>query len=733
MNADRIRNTWDISDLKELVSQFEELPELTAQDIGPLVLPLTRKTSHPKFAEDGAILTEKILISILSRLPSVSAAPSKEKDPGNLPYPTNALYNRTIIAWGNTRSPRGAERAQRIFQLMVDLHRQDPSNHTAVPCRKTFKSLLRAWAVSNSPDGPAKSYEILKLMEDMSGVTALLEDNGESTAGRIQRRGSALAMSVDFLGEQSLDPPDLNTYNAVLSAYGRVDLMSHPHALTRIAAIARHMDKLYKLTASKEFALDPLSFYTILRAISKFTAFSTTPMPPNIIVDVEKVLRRMHSNHDMQKILLTVDLPRAYGVAVEVLLKTEPLVENLQRAHDYVLAMAGKRDPRDLESIPVVRHRGLYPASESIYKVIQAWEGIGLPEAESRIDELVRIAVETPFSRHYELSKEMDTWIQTGWEHAPELVEKMLEHAWQRRDVSSFYPCGIAFANGIKAWLRSNDDDAPHRAELLFEKMISLHEETNHRHYVPRDVHVRFVQTAWLSKCETGLQYDGQGGHLYPAEHIEANLHRWRGSSWMKNLSGHYSMAIRAWAKQRVGPEDDEPCPLHRAIALLHELEEFCDVLPPFPCNWVLEACTRYQETLARRKEAYQIGLDIFSRCQRNARTYVLMIQLFLAQVGNLDDQHLEAVEVLFRDCCARGMLTQEMIWHVVEVVSVDSIQKLFGVSYQYADFIVKNRREHLNIGRDIGWQGGPPTALLLKNLPEAWHNNVTGRKQKSM
>jgi hypothetical protein len=334
------------------------------------------------------------------------------------------------------------------------------------------------------------------------------------------------------------------------------------------------------------------------------------------------------------------------------------------------------------------------------------------------------------------LNEAMEEWINSKFEFAPKVVELILAHALERRYRTKAKPTGQSFLIAIKAWLRSPTGEAPYRAELIFQNMLEIYLESNDHFYKPREQHLRLLITAWMSRCETGKQYEGLAGMKYPAEHIEALVQCHQGSDWFdKNVSGLYAMALRAWALQKVDESSSAPNPIERLRVLLDQLSELQQdaMLPAFPCNWVLEGCGREFASVARRQEAYKLAVNSFGRSKRNARTFVLMAQAIKKQVRDLDQNHRELLENLFQECCSAGMLTQDMIWEIVDIASADSLQKLFGVSHQYATGIVQVRDGQLGCSDALlQWRRAFPNALQCDNLPYTWRCSAsTGLKAR--
>jgi hypothetical protein len=363
-------------------------------------------------------------------------------------------------------------------------------------------------------------------------------------------------------------------------------------------------------------------------------------------------------------------------------------------------------------------------------KLVRAWSQTTSPHAEDKLKELISIVADTLYLRRvYDLNEAMEEWIAPL---GPEVVEMMLTEAMDRRYRTNVRPTGQTFWIAMKAWIRSESVEAPHRVELLFQSMLQTYQETKDTLYRPREPHIRGLMTAWLSKCRHGHRFTGLAGLKYPAEHVEAFLQLHRESDWMrKTLIGHYAMALRLWAVQNIdanGP--DEPNPIERLGFLLHQLREIkgSDRLPAFPCNWVLEGCCREYGTVERRLQAYHLAVETFGVSTRNARSFTLMVQVIKRQVRDLDETHLQSIDDLFQECCSAGMLTQDMIWEIIEVASAESLRRLFGISHQYAEGIVKVRQGQLDkTGSELEeWRGNLPHALHCKNLPRSWHCNAS-------
>lgn len=684
--------------------------QIAAADLLPyhLAIPLAR--SAGRFSRRGAELCERILLAYLPR-----SAGDQRLDQ----YPPTALYNLVLLAWGNTRSALGAARAQHVFDVLMPSDLQD---------RKSHKSLLRAWAVSGAQDGPTRAHQVLRDMERLGGVSHLL-DLREGEGGDAKTEEEACAREGARTSSPSYSDrglPDRSVYNAVLAAYSKSSLANHQHGLSIILDLADRLKRLHQITNSWEHRPDQFTFDAVLRAYQRFLAATVPrrPVEPAVASRIEDVVRQLLT---LGRGTEAVSVPCLCGVAVEAWLQTEPPVEGATRAHNLVLALAGRQALLpDLPPLPP----GTYPDQSSIAAVIQAWDRLSVEGSRHKVDELVDVAVEAPFPRIYFANAAVEFWSRSDWHYSADLVERILERCWERTAENvRMKPTGQTFVIAIRAWLRNKRDEAPHRAELLFQQMQRLYAGSGDRYFRPRDEHLRFVLTCWLSRCEDGKRYHGLAGYKYPAEHIENHLRTVAKHDWVKNIPGHYSMAIRAWALQSLPQDGPNISPIQRSVGLLDELSEKVGTIPSFPVNWCLDLCSRQQSTLEKRKEAYDAAIATFRRGERSARTFILMTDVFKTHVTPLDDNHLAIMEELFLECCDCGLLTQDMIWHMVEVLSADALQRLFGVSYEQAAFIVKVRATELDSTR-MSWSGVAPSELQLKNLPQEWSRKAyTQRK----
>ena len=593
------------------------------------------------------------------------------------------------------------------------------------------------------------------------------------------------------LSQTQIELPDLATYNVVMGAYARSFVDRFPVALNRVKSMIQHLDDLHAATGDDEYVLDGHSYIVILQTYQRWIAHHPPPLHPTLAHEIIALLERLHQrialerpnddsgaapNTDWEALedemitsgrksldgnyvrerqiepdrsfLFPLSMGFAYGVLIEALVKTPPLHATIELADDILLALSGKvnrindgNSKTDSPlSIPYDICEKSWPSNEVIVQVTEAWERSGMPDADMRIQRILHLfVVERPYGRTFELNDAMNQWSMSGWKLAPFLLESMLIRALERTNHKGNKPTGESFAIVMLSWLRSKRDDAPYRIELLLQHMRQLYEEKRDSWYKPQEVHLRYLMFAWVNRCSSGKRFDGMSGSdMYPAEHCESLILLFQGKPWFdENFTSQFALAIRAWATQRLPSpaeeEEEPPNPVQRAMKLLDTLAETRPAdtkLPAFPCNWVLTACCQKQPTEERRREAFHTAIAVVNRAIHNARTFVLAAKVLREQVPELQAEHLSTIEDLFRKASSCGMLTQELITEVVEVARPETLQKLFGISYQYAGLIVAERSKPAG---ESTLYSRTPNALLIENLPQEWsvHAN-TQRKRKA-
>lgn len=733
LTREQISEFTDLPDLERFVSEIESAPTLTFDHLGGWILPLSRLTSLKYHGAAGAQLTERLLATLLKRLPS---HPDDRTDAHVIP-PTQ-LYNRCLIAWGNTISTdhtsENVHHVERIFQCQLDQYLNDSQRHDP-PTRTSFKSRIRAWAAAGEP---ARASSILRQeVEVYSGIPKLL---GESTH----------AMEEPLLTLDEL--PDLAMYNIVAMAYAKSAAVSHSVRIQRVLEIYQRVEQLQQGAVGRrdDYELDGHSYTALLLAHARY--LSVVGDDPTGITQLEtriqKLLHRIydrilvlqesteykHGTFEAKRVLdgnvygksekegplFPLDLSWAYGVWIKVLLKSST-VESIGKAEQVIYDMTTGSSERKVHQC--------IPNQATVASVTNALARYN--ENEERIYRLLRTAVlTTKFHRIHELNNAMSKWADLPspqHRYVPELLESMISQALEAYKGKKNKPTGFTFLLAMRSWLRCSDfDGAPDRLEQLFLYMVKLYEIPD-RWYVPMETHVRCLFTAHINRCHTGQKYLANGHTLFPSEHCERILEWVTTKSWLtKNkCAGFCGMTLRALSLQN-GIDDFER--LDRSVALLNRFFEGEATIPSYPTNWILASCTKPFASREIRQHAYNTASELFVRKDvgLNHRSYELMARVVQHQYYNSgDDNEIKAVLIreLFHRACAAGLLSQNMVMIFVENIrQQDVIQKVFGLDFTYSQMVVQysQQRSFTTL----------PRPLLLANLPSEWSCNVKAPRE---
>jgi len=476
------------------------------------------------------------------------------------------------------------------------------------------------------------------------------------------------AQAEQFMSDED---NDMDMINMILRAWAQDDVLD-----------LKHIWKLAQRRPKDDW--DAFTYHALFKAHARWLKVGRT-VDPLQVDDLLHQWQDYHNRRAFQEDDFQIDLRWAFGISIHAWLPTNPT-----KALEWALQLS--QDHRT------------YPSDELLDKLVQSTADRAKVE---------RLIVNRPHSREYFRRQSLIYWGQSSYTRATTLVEEIA-----RGSPEPLHALSIQVIQ--RAWLRCPLLQAPVRAEdWLHELRENYYLQGQRTEYMPREIHVRYALTAWLNVCGTGSAYRGyQGVELFPAQHMENILLQYCREPWMKPamLSGLFALAIKGWGMQK-GTQDN----LDNAFVLLNQLELLLDKLPAFPSNAVLKLCTETESDLSRRQESYHSAIDLYHRCESNARTLVLMVQVIRAQ-ADMDATNQETIELVFQEACHKGWVTQELIWELVAVLPSNSLQRLFGISHQYAEAIIDTREAAMS-----NWKRGckAPPALLVSNLPQEWSDRM--------
>eukprot|EP00977_Amphora_coffeiformis_P017585 scaffold5795_cov165-Amphora_coffeaeformis.AAC.12 len=728
-------------DMEVLVDQLEDVESLTHSDIRLLITPLVQLCSTFQEKDKAAELAERILFNCLARIPSDIATrfqdnPTESESDSSTawPYPNQELYTKVMKIVGALRSEDAANRVNRLFRLMAaEYHSEllymkqagkNPDDYAikaAAPSMSTFKSLLRAWAVAGTAIGTKEAEDVLVKMEELSGRRGYMSGS------------AAITDKPDDVRSFSIQPPDHECYNMVLTSYSKVNLKRHPLVVDRVFALFRRMQQLEN---AGHFSLDWFSYNAYLRCIQAIMDNSKESLDDTIAGELERIIPP----------LATVTVPKgfsypyhagkegvhprawAFGMVIKALLHKTLDEARIRTADRLIQQRVGESASADFVFEDDVPHSELWPSAETLVVLDAAWRQSQLSESKDAFTRIQSWATQSSYPTLHHMHMDMEVWEDSQSPQAPHIVRALLDGTM---DTSSRYrPNGRTFAIAMRIWMRSNEPNRGSIVEDFLSMMYDKFDEERDKRYTVNETHIDLVLQAWQGMSKDGKRYAGENGFLYPAQHACAHLDIIQGSKgWDPRNSKHYNTCIKAWSDQVVDGDDHDTFPAREAASLLAEMEHRSGEYPPIPhCNMVLQACARVDIPPTRRAEAYEIALDIFNKADRNTLTYILAVVVAKRSMSELNQDRVDFIASVVRMCRDSGHLTQRLIIEAIEVLGKAELASLFHLTESYADMIVENRSARMvrgENGKDLRWTGELPQGLKIGNIARSWSRNT--------
>jgi len=731
-SSDIINGIRSLDDLEAAVNQLENTPSLHQDDHKTLIKPLIRlcKDSSEQEKEFCALLGERILLSCISRLPD--NLEERYKDDSTLLQLDLDDYNTILLLCGTQRSERGAEQAEGLMRLMESEYKEElkfrsgqitrpvvPLTPTAPkPSMVTYKYVLRAWALSGTLDGAIQAGRILNLMEIMSGM-------GENASDLII----------------TIDQPDTQCYNALLSAYAKFQPNEDFHVFDHAKAL---LDRIKSIRPDNFEDQQWFSYHSILKCYEN-QINSLKSNDPTLSVELESLLSEcmlskipdsFHQKFARESRFME---SWVYGILVKSYLQENTDEENIRRAHSLVLAMAGFDSPQNWLQIDPNNN---WPDQKTLIDVWKAWDQSQAVDKQERLDQLRGIIIQTKYHRSRAMNFALELWNDSEIPESHVIVYQILENCLSNIEFERFKekvpidllrPNQKSFELVMIAWLNSPAPEAPQRLESLLRLMIQLHKLTGFKRYLPVDRHYLFVIQSWLRHCGDGEKHKGANGFLLAAQHINTHLEtfplNYRHFPVVnRNIAACFQAALDAWASQELLEDTDDVDRLENAVSWLNRLQQLLNGSPPAPhCNAVLKCCSRWNQTRDRRKQAYEVAMNIYHRGSRNASTFALVVQVMKSTLGDgMSVTHMRFLQDIFEEAKNESFVSQQLVWELVEVATEERIlQNMFGLSNDTAQEIIEAKHEALCRTKDgqLEWISNTPEELLVTNMPRSWQS----------
>jgi len=328
---------------------------------------------------------------------------------------------------------------------------------------------------------------------------------------------------------------------------------------------------------------------------------------------------------------------------------------------------------------------------------------------------------------------------------AAENAEAILERLLQPK--SKVKPDTVVFNSAINAWANSNDPRAGVRALALLEKMREIHNPQTGFHTAPDSYSYNTVLAAWshseemsgAKETERVLKEMQEAYKKSPDTAPEPNtvsfncvLHAWSRSplpgavdraqavlefmikSNKKNYAPDvisFTSVLNALAKSKEPDKAVRARKLLDTLIQMHAISKRKTLKPSqIPFNTVLNACafSATDTTDEQKKEALDVAIATFSELQSRDRPDTVSYGNLMKCYHNLmppGDERNEVALKLFDDCMKDG-LVGELVWTEVRRTVQSRV-----------------------LSRALNLKGGPPSTLVVKDLPRSWTKSVRGDK----
>jgi len=452
-------------------------------------------------------------------------------------YPNDICYNTLLDAYSREGTVEAAQRAEALVERMTQMSESGKNKH-ASPDRVSYTSVIKAWRNSESRNAAERAEAILFRCQELAHDNSVLKPDAVmfntvlsvwAKFSEINRGSEIGAQRADrLLSQMKLDfqtKPDTISYNSVMQAWSKSD---SPNAATRVLELLEEM----KSSDHRKCKPDHRTCNTILMTLSKSREGDSVKLVEDFLVEMKK-----------DGIPPTVF---QYNVLMSTIVAAD--VDNASTRVEGILQM--------MEEAFQKGNSDMGPNMHSYNIAMNAYSKSEDPDASKKIDAILRrMPGFNGISTTMGLNTLIDAHARAGRADAAESVLRdMLKIPELRVE-------NVSFNTVINAYAKSNDPDAPLRAEALLGEMYDAFEAGNLA-VKPDAVTFSSVINCWARSKRIGA-----------AERAESILNR------MDELSKHghnnlaptaiaYSTTMNAWARSGL---DEAPT---RAKALLNRMEE---------------------------------------------------------------------------------------------------------------------------------------------------------------
>ena len=180
-------------------------------------------------------------------------------------------YNSVIAAWSKRKTPKAAERTERILRGMEDRYARGLSNFLPDAC--TYSSVISAWAQSGDNKGVEKAENVLNMMINaykngklISMPTSSFNVVCDAYAKSKEYTSATEALSLLEKMENLNVRPDIYTYTTIIDTLAK---QGTEESATQACSLLREIEELYSKTKDLSLKPNKKTFTSAITAISR--------------------------------------------------------------------------------------------------------------------------------------------------------------------------------------------------------------------------------------------------------------------------------------------------------------------------------------------------------------------------------------------------------------------------------------------------------------------------------
>lgn len=529
---------------------------------------------------------------------------------GSLPLPiTDRTYTTLIRAATNRGDPKLAPMfADQLLDRMLEESLEFP---TMQPSTNTMNAVLHAWAKSGLPEAPEKVEHLFRVLCEQfeTGVLDNPPDNSSYTALMLvwsrSERMDAASKVEDVLNRMKDAPwenviPDTEVYRAAIHSWVNsedkssslkvyslfveivrsymasrdenvmidgdlfsivISKLAKERHCEKAEEIFQLLEELYELTDDNRFKPSPRSLLGMVIAYSHSKKAGAAEKAESMIRQVESLAWQGEGNNLNPRLLPK----RGYYADVIIALSKSRNADDTERAVQLLLSMI------DLHRAGATN---ILPDKFLFDHVLTSLAGTSRPQAAQRSENLLKLMhdVSSEFKRsgakkpnEYSYLQVINAWSKSQEPEAPKRAEEVFHRMlaqYNETGDKSLAPNLRHYTSLIACWARSKDPDAPNRAQTIFDAAVELHEAGDESFKPDRFLYVSLMR-AWSDV-----------GAASKVEAIFLTMYEEYSSSRQKSLMPNalmFNIMLAAWLRS------DSPEAQHKATILFDSMVQFSE------------------------------------------------------------------------------------------------------------------------------------------------------------